>query len=77
MLPEQETKDQLFLGSSITSRHMLKVGVLCTALATVVLGRTRLAETVHKTPTLGVCCEVINEPSIIWFLFLFFDRLCL
>ena len=66
MLPEQRTKDQMFLGSFITSQHMPKVGDLCTVLATVVLGGTTLPETVHKTATLGLSCEVITEPRLIW-----------
>ena len=45
-LTEQEIKMNVS-GSLITSRHMLKVGVSRTVLATVVLGKTSLAETVH------------------------------
>ena len=30
MLPEQGTKDQMILGSIVTSHDKLKVGILCT-----------------------------------------------
>ena len=59
-LPEQETKDQMCLGQLFTSQDKPKVGVLCTVLASVVLGRTTLSKTLHKTPTFGLPCEMNN-----------------
>ena len=59
-LPEQETKNKMFLGLLVTSHDKPKVGVLCTVFGSVVLPRTTLAKTVHKTPTLGLSCEVNN-----------------
>ena len=65
-LPEQETKDQMILGILFTSHDKPKVGILCTDFDRVVLPRTPLAKTVHKTPTLGLSCEVNNIPRHIW-----------
>ena len=66
MAPDQGTKDQMILGSLISSQDKPKVGVLCTVLDRVVQPWTSLGETVHKTPTLGLHCELIKEPRIIW-----------
>ena len=66
MLPEQETKDQMFLGSLVTLQDKPKVGVLCTVFDRVVLPRTTVDKTVHKTATLGLSCEVTNRPRNIW-----------
>ena len=66
MAPDQGTKDQMIQGSLITSHGKPKVGVLCTVLDMVVQPWTSLGETVHKMPTLGLHCELIKEPRIIW-----------
>ena len=60
MAPEQGTKDQMILGSLISSQDKPKVGVLCTVLDRVVQPWTSLGETVHKTPTLGLHSELIK-----------------
>ena len=56
-LPEQETKGQMFLGILVNSHDKPKVGILCTVFDRVVLPRTTVANTVHKTLTLGLSCE--------------------
>ena len=66
MALDQGTKDQMILGSLISSQDKPKVGVLCTVLDRVVQPWTSLGETVHKMPTLGVHCELIKEPRLIW-----------
>ena len=67
MAPDQGTKDQMTLGSLMTSHGKPKVGVLCTVFDRVVQPWTSLGQTVHKTPTLGLLCELIIEPIIIWY----------
>ena len=47
------------LGSLMTSHGKPKVGVLCTVFDRVVQSWTSLGETVHKTPTLGLHCELV------------------
>ena len=66
----QGTRDQMILGSSISSQDKPKDGVLCTVLDRHVQPWTTLGETVHKTPTLGLYCEVIKQPRNIWSFFL-------
>ena len=66
MLPEQGTKDQMFLGSLITSQHKHKVGRFMYCFDRVVQGQDNPVKTVHKTPTLGLPCEVIESPRNIW-----------
>ena len=56
----------MFLGPSITSHGKPKVGVLCTVLTGLSYPRTTLSKQYIKRPTLGLCCEVINEPRNIW-----------
>ena len=64
--PEQGTKDQMILALLISSQEKPKVGVLCTVFDRHVQPWTTLAETVHKTPTLGLYCKVIKQPRNIW-----------
>ena len=66
MPSDQGTIDQMILGSSISSQCKPKVGVLCTVSPSDVQGWTTLSKTVHKTPNLGLSCELIKEPRIIW-----------
>ena len=51
----------------IPSHGTSKVGVLYTVLYWLSKALTALPKTVHKTPTLGVLCEVTKKPRIIWF----------
>ena len=63
MPSDQGTKDQIIMVFLIISQCKPKVGVLCTVSPNDVQGWTTLSKTVHKMPTLGLPCEVINEPS--------------
>ena len=54
MAHDQGTKDQMILGSLISSQDKPKVAVLCTVLDRVVQPWTSLGKTVHKTPTLDL-----------------------
>ena len=66
MPSDQGTNDHMLLGYLMTSQDKPKIGVLCTVSPSVVQGWTRLSKTVHKTPTLGLSCELIEKLSIIW-----------
>ena len=61
MASDQGTKDQMILGFLKSSQCKPKVGVLCTVLLSDVQGWTTLSKTVHKTPTLGLSCELIKK----------------
>ena len=67
MPPEQGTKDQMFLGLLIASQHKPKVGRFMYCFDRVVLGQDNPVKTVHKTPTLGLSCEVIEGLRNIWY----------